>query len=352
MKVLHLPSNIASQISVTVRALRDIGVDARGLVKNNIQIQDPRGIEVLPGVETRRYSVQGILSRTRCWRSILAAIKWADVVHWHFSSHAIPKNLDLRYSQFLNKARIVEFLGSDIRIPEIASADNPYIARMYKENPEPWMLNYSSRKVQLRFARFGFECLVGGFELPTYIQRDIFPSPYRSKARLVLSDFQAAYPDPCKSQPLIVHAPSEKAIKGTDAVLKAIEKLKDRFNFDFKLIHGMEHSKVLEIMRSCDIMLDQFVIGEHGVAALEAMALGKPTVCYIKPSLVPRYPAELPIVNANQENLTKVIKDLLEDGQRRYEIGRSSRAYVEKYHDAHKIAHQLVAIYKELLDKP
>ena len=351
MKVLHLPVNIASQISVTIRALRDIGVDARGLVFDNYPIQDHRSIETLPAVKSSRYSVHGILSRARCWYPILAAIKRADVIHWHFGSRAMPMNLDLQYMKFLNKARIVEFWGSDIRIPEIASSDNPYIRRMYEENLEPWMSDSHSHGVQSRFARFGFECLIPCVELLSYIQKGIFQAPYKTKARLILSDFQPNYPDPYKRRPLIVHAPSKKTVKGTDAVLHTIEQLRTKYEFDFQLIHDVKHSKAMDTVRICDIMLDQFVIGAHGIAALEAMAFGKPTVCYIKPSLVPKYPADLPIVNANQENLAEVIKDLLKDGQRRYEIGRRSRAYVEKYHDAHKIARQLVAIYQELLQK-
>lgn len=81
------------------------------------------------------------------------------------------------------------------------------------------------------------------------------------------------------------------------------------------------------------------------------MALGKPAVCYIKPSLVPRYPQDCPIVNANQDNLAEVLGSLLDDGQRRHDIGRRSRAYVEKYHDAHSIARELVGIYEQLLRK-
>ncbi len=35
----------------------------------------------------------------------------------------------------------------------------------------------------------------------------------------------------------------------------------------------------------------------------------------------------------------------------RHELGRRGRVYVEKYHDAMKLAHQLKAIYEELLAK-
>jgi len=50
MRVLHLPTNIASQISVTVRALRDVGVEARGILWRNAPITDAVGIETFDRV--------------------------------------------------------------------------------------------------------------------------------------------------------------------------------------------------------------------------------------------------------------------------------------------------------------
>jgi glycosyltransferase involved in cell wall biosynthesis len=87
------------------------------------------------------------------------------------------------------------------------------------------------------------------------------------------------------------------------------------------------------------------------LTALEAMAFGKPTLCYIIPSSVSQYPTDLPLINASQDNLADVLRELLEDGYRRYETGRKSRAYVEKYHDAHNLARELVDIYEDISDK-
>ncbi len=78
-------------------------------------------------------------------------------------------------------------------------------------------------------------------------------------------------------------------------------------------------------------------------------ALGKPALGYIKPSLVDRYPSELPIVNVNHDNLAEVLSGLIQDGQKRHQIGRQSRQYVEKYHDAHKVARDLVKVYEQLI---
>ena len=351
MKVLHLPANIASQISVTVRALNDIGVDARGIISNSSPIQETKGIRNYEIVSRRKYPIKGIMQTFSWWRDVFMGLRWADVVHWHFSTRALPMDLDLKYAAFQNKARIVEFWGSDIRIPEIASADNPYVSRMYERGGGSAFIEGYERsiKVQSRFSGYGFECLSPGCGLLAYIQKDLFPKPFKTRQRVMISDCEPNYPDPDKSRPLIVHAPSRPAIKGTGFVLKAIDSLKDSYDFDFKLIHNVPHGEALDMMRNCDIMLDQFVCGGHGLAALEAMALGKPTFCYIKPSLVSLYPSDLPIVNANQDNLAEVLDKFLKNGKLRYEIGRKSRAYVQKYHDAHMLARDLVKIYEELI---
>jgi glycosyltransferase involved in cell wall biosynthesis len=79
------------------------------------------------------------------------------------------------------------------------------------------------------------------------------------------------------------------------------------------------------------------------------MALGKPVICYMKPFALENHPDDLPIVNANMDNLEAVLADLLRDGEKRYALGRAGRSYIEKYHDASKIAEKLVEIYEGLL---
>jgi len=245
----------------------------------------------------------------------------------------------------------VQFWGSDIRIPEIASTDNPYSAHMYKLAKDSYSLGSRKRSIraQSMFARYGFECIIPSPELLPYVQQDLFPLVFRTEAGLILSEFHPKYPDTEQRRPVVAHMPSKPMVKGTQSVLHAIERLKIRYDFEFKLIHNVGHSEALAIVQDCDILLDQFVIGTIGLASLEAMAMGKPVLCYIKPSLVDKFPSDLPIVNANQENLAEVLEALLEDGQRRNRIGRLSRAYVEEYHDAHQLVRGLKTIYQKLL---
>ena len=89
-------------------------------------------------------------------------------------------------------------------------------------------------------------------------------------------------------------------------------------------------------------------MGTHGLATLEAMALAKPVICYIKPSMVGQYPPESPIVNANPDTL-RPPGDAVQDGELRRRVGLAGRAYVERYHDARTLAAELEHIYREVL---
>jgi hypothetical protein len=217
---------------------------------------------------------------------------------------------------------------------------------MYQQHPE--LGNRRSHSAQRMFQRHGFECLIPGYELADYLDPSIFPGYYQTRPRLLLEDHSACFPDPHQNRPLLVHAPSDKARKGTEAVLAAVATLRKTHSFDFKLIHQMPRDKALETVAAADLFLDQFTIGAEGLAALEAMALGKPVVCFIKESLRSRYPAGFPIVVADQDTLAETIAPLVQNARRRNELGVQSRKYVEEYHDARKLAAELFEIYEHL----
>ncbi|HKX82821.1 MAG TPA: hypothetical protein VJL58_01260, partial [Pyrinomonadaceae bacterium] len=62
------------------------------------------------------------------------------------------------------------------------------------------------------------------------------------------------------------------------------------------------------------------------------------------------YPADLPIVNADPDTIEGKLEALVQNAALRNELGRKSRAYVEKYHDDQINARELVGIYEEVID--
>lgn len=345
MNVLHLPYNIASQITVTVRALRAIGVPARGLANTGVVTSNAI---IEPLALGARSLPQRIAQRLRRAMFIAQAIRWADVVHWHYDQ-GLRFGLDLRLAQRWGKRRIVEFWGSDIRIPEVEARDNPYYARIMADYEYKDSESYSgSRRRQRRFAQQGFAALTPCPSLVPHLFPDLFAQIYHTRQRVDLADYQPRYPNPDVTRPRVMHSPTAPKFKGTWAVEAAITQLVDTYAFEYQRVQNMPHHQAKQMMQQCDFFVDQLIGGSHGLAALEAMAYGKPVICYIKPSMVAQYPPDLPIVSATIDNLPEVLAQLLEDGALRHELGRRGRAYVEKYHDAHMLARELVTIYQQL----
>jgi glycosyltransferase involved in cell wall biosynthesis len=145
-----------------------------------------------------------------------------------------------------------------------------------------------------------------------------------------------------------VHAPSNYSVKGTKYVRQCIENLHN-LNYDFQYIeiNNCTKAEANLAMSKCDIFIDQLIMGSYGLAACEAMAMGKPTLCYIMPAVEALFPSSLPIVNTTIDNLIDKVTLLLDNSALRNEIGVKSRAYVEQYHDSTKIALQMLDIFKK-----
>jgi len=346
MRVLHLPTNVASQISVSVRGLRQIGVEARGLVDSNLY-RSCTGTETLRELPVKGFRRRA-LGRASQYAQILRGVLWADVVHWH-GTWGLRSAIDLRLARWLGKKRVVEFWGSEIRVPEIEAAANPYYSQAYRGGYEYRLAESADASLarQLPFARCGATAITSRGLRP-HLRRDLFRGDFVLEGRVCLEDFPATYPDTGRSNPLVLHSSTAPICKGTPAVLQAVEEARKDRVFQFQFVHATPLTESRDLVRRCDIFLDQFVVGYFGLAAIEAMAFGKPVVCFIKPSLIGAYPEGLPIVNATQETLACVLGRLIDDGVLRHELGVRGRRYVEQHHSANHAAEALREIYEKV----
>ncbi len=346
MKVLHLPANISSQMRATVHVLREIGIEARGMTGPSLY-QNSGGLEILP-----RADGGSLLARKSCAArraaAILKAVAWADAVHWHGET-ALPLAADLLLARTLNRRRFVEFWGSDIRDPEIEIPDNPHFARAWESGGYECRTMESrahSRAVQRRFQAGGARLFNVSPGMAQYLVPGSFPMRCESGQRLLLEEYPPAVPSAAAARPLVVHAPSAPGAKGTPFVLAAVERLREEVDFGFQLIQGMPAATARDWISRCDIFVDQLILGEYGVAAVEAMALGKPVICYLKPSLRPHTPPHCPVISADPDTITEVLREWLRDGPRRRSAGEASRAWVEERHDARRIVPRMAEYYQ------
>lgn len=336
LRVLHGLSEIAGQGSYTVLGLRELHEKAYMVVWS----PNPFGYPYDKSLNINKDKFHlSLLDVVRILDFYLYSLLHYDIFHFHFG-RSILLNKDLGFLKLLHKKVFYEFHGSDLRLYKIASARNKYF--VFKGDI------IEQRKLKKRTEKICKKAdgiIIHDYELKAYLpkkQTNIYYVPLR----ININDFQPSYPDVKEREKvIIVHAPSNTQIKGTKYVIKAIEKLKKEYSIDFILVQNKTQEEAREIYRKADIIVDQLIIGSYGVFAIEGMALGKPVITYLMPDMIDNFPKELPIQNANIENIEDVLRKLIISPELRRKIGIAGRKYVEDYHDYRKVALYLKQIY-------
>lgn len=150
-------------------------------------------------------------------------------------------------------------------------------------------------------------------------------------------------------------ADGERNIKGTPAVVDAVERLKDDgIPVRLEFVTNRPNTEVRMFQAQADVIVDQLNYGRYGATAREAMMLGKPTICYIDPRQEPplkplRSLAECPLVSATEDTVYAVLKDLLLSPGKRARLGTASRAYAMKWHSPEACADRYERVYDRML---
>jgi glycosyltransferase involved in cell wall biosynthesis len=238
-----------------------------------------------------------------------------DVFHFYFGLTLVPKAIQFPALKAFGRKSVFHFLGSDIRRKSLDD---------------------------LAYAWRADARIVGSFDAKRWV-----PDAHVVPVGIDLSRYDPVPPrEPDRIR--VVHAPTNRQAKATDAVIAACEQLP----VDLDIVENVRHDQAIERFKQADIFVDQFNAGWHGVFAIEGMALGKPVVGFIRDE--PReqteqaFGAELPIWNATKETLAERMKPLIASVDERRRLGTAGRVYVERVHDADKVADRLLAIYAGL----
>jgi glycosyltransferase involved in cell wall biosynthesis len=292
-----------------VQALRRKGIDAR-LVVFNTQAAHPEADENLNlprGPAWRRQAMQ--------FRAVAKLLPSTDVFHFYFGLTLIPKRIQFPILKAARKKSVFHFVGSDIR----------------GKTPD-----------ELAYGRLADAQIVGSYDAARWIpEAEVVPPGI---------DLSAIEPVPPRADgPVrVAHAALSRRRKGTELVVAACEEL----GLELDVIENVRHDEVGPRLAQADIVVDQLNSGWYGLFAIEAMAYGKPVVGYIHDEAATRTAAafgvDLPIVRTTKETLAADLRPLLESAEERRARGAAGRSYVERVHDADKMADRLIDIYSRL----
>lgn len=342
MRVLHGITGAAGQPWSISRAQRALGVDA-----HCIRLGDNRF----------EYGADQILHATDT-KSMLDVIgelaPQFDVFHFYFrsflfdSTYSFPSGWDILLLKMLGKRVVVNFRGSEVRLHSAFKARNPY--HYVDENPNNLITKFPE-SAQQRMIDFALgvadKVIVPDPELQSYVP---------GSAVIPRSIDLQTWPNVGISnsmEPLIVHAPSRPIVKGTSALLKAVERLKrSGLRFRFELIENLSNTQAREMYKRADIVVDQLRIGWYGVLAVEAMALGKPVVTFVRHDLEDQLPQKLPFAIANPDTIQNVLSRLIQDRTERQRLAADAREYCCRTHDSKTVARQFIDIYHDAIEHP
>jgi len=145
--------------------------------------------------------------------------------------------------------------------------------------------------------------------------------------------------------PVVVHAPSSAHIKGTALIEPVLESLAVRGLVDYRRIDGVPAARMPEVYGDADVVLDQFRIGNYGVAACEAMAAGRLVVShvseFVRGHARAAAGADLPVLEATPDTLEQVLLDVLADRPRARAFAAQGPAFVSTLHSGPRSADAL-----------
>jgi glycosyltransferase involved in cell wall biosynthesis len=291
-----------------VQALRRKGVDAKLVVVERQRLHPEADWSLdRPAGFWGRQAVQ--------WPAFLRLLPKTDVFHFYFGWTLVPRRVQWPLLKAARRRSVLHFLGSDIR----------------GKAPE-----------QLAYARGADARIVGSFDALRWV-----PDAHVVPPGLDLRQYTPV-PSEDRRRPIVLHAPSSRRRKGTEHVIAACEGL----DLDLDIVESLRHDEARRHYERADIVVDQLNAGWYGIFALEAMALGKPVLGYLREEAVRETErslgVEVPIVQVTKETLRERIAELAASADDRRRVGASSRAYVEHVHDADKGADRLIAIYSSL----
>ena len=333
MKVLHAPRVIANQSVILAEALRKQGIGATSLQYRSLD-RDKYSADIDIDIRIQKWYqlFKPFFVRLRNFPRFLNF----EIYHFHYGRTLIFGFLDLPILKLLGKKIVFEYHGSDVRNP-FGFANSISFTKKIGLLAKQALLKVVSRlfvDAEVVTTPDLLEYVPSAKFIPVAVEDHWLSSQVRVPGR--------------NGKMLIVHAPTDRAVKGSDYVVSAVKQLqKEGLPVELDLVEGVPPNDVRKHFEKADIAVDQLLIGWYGLFAVEMMALGKPVVCYIRDDLK-KYAPDLPIVNVNSENIADILRQLINNKKQREELGREGEEFVRKFHSSGVVAKRFIELYKKL----
>ncbi|HUS40913.1 MAG TPA: hypothetical protein VMX74_15775 [Pirellulales bacterium] len=375
LRVLHCPTMTGGNPQELARAERTIGLASWSvaLFRSTVGYETDEVIDP--------HQVGPLRMEMARWPLLWRALRDFDVIHFNFGSSLMPhwnsihspafKNFpvwkrrlygiyarclelkDLPVLKLAGKGIVVTYQGDDARQGDYCR--NNYDITFAGEVEPGYYSSQSDRRKRRRierFARYADRIYAVNPDLLNNLPERAEFLPY---ACINLTEWSSTRSYVANDPPVVLHAPSNRDVKGTRYVTEAVARLQaEGIAFEFVLVEDVARADLRSTYEKADLLVDQVLAGWYGGLAVELMALGKPVMCYIRDSdlhfIPPAMREQLPVISVTPDTLYARLKEWLTTRRSDLSVvGERSRQFVEQWHDPLKIANQLKDDYEAII---
>lgn len=343
MKVIHFPTSTGGMSWELAQGEKKLGVDSKVFYKNNNWLDYPCDIAL--GWCGNRFLYN--------WRKAQTAYVFSkeyDVFHMNYGTSLIDfPDLHLDYLDLMlykNKKVCVTYNGCDARQKYKRMTQAEITPCRYSDCYNGICMDgrldrQKARRIK-KLSRHGVTMFAVNPDLLNFLPDNAVFLPYPIDESRV--DRKEKYQ--IKDKIRIVHAPTQRVAKGTDDVLKAIEKIETQYpdTIEFTLIEGIRHEEAMRLYRKADLVVDQLRGGWYGGFAMETMCIGIPTIAYINEDDLRFIPSDMAkdcqetLINADGNTIFSVLENIINNPQILYQRHEASMEYVHRWHTAEYVA--------------
>ncbi|MFQ5450097.1 MAG: glycosyltransferase [Nitrospinaceae bacterium] len=348
MKVLHLPTAVGGNAFGLARAETELGLESRVLIAEPLQYGQKGDISL--NLENGQPLTVKLYKLAKAF---LECRSRYDVFHFNYGLSLInfPRYgfVQVELPFYPKRARLfVTYNGCDAR-QKFPTMQRTSVAACHQEWCYGGMCNSGERD---RLRQKGIAKMARHVEHIWALNPDLlrFLPPGKSSFLPYTIAEWANLPhrptDADKKTLKIVHAPTDRAAKGTGFIVEALEKLAAKYPgaVEVRMAENLGHRRLLEVLGEADLVVDQILIGWYGALAVEAMKMGKPVIARIARDDLQFLPPAMAgqvlegVIDADPATLFDVLARCLEDRAFLRRKSLAGRDYVHHWHDPATVA--------------
>lgn len=357
MRILHLPSNIGGHPHGLAQAEKTLGHDSTVLTSHPGPFSYPADRTLSQKQE--RTTARKLVLKVKMLAEFLRARSKYDVFHFNAGSsflHFLRFHLPLLDVPLYPKSAklIFTYNGCDARQRLPTAADRPLSPCACSKCGGGTCTEYlddMKRRAIAKMDRHAHAIFALNPDLLPFLPARARFLPYCLSS---WHDLAPLPPRPPDGVLRLVHAPTDRHIKGTADIVRAVASLRREYGDRVRLtiVENRPNREALARYAEADLLLDQTRIGWYGGLAVEGMRLGRPVAVYLNPDDLRRIPPAMArdaaeaFIAVSRGTLAERLREFVEAPERLNAPRAAALDFVHRWHDPGKVAAQVVEAYE------